>query len=344
MLITLEKATPTTRIGIGLRADMPNRAVVHTVAAGTPASVVFESAGTQAILPFDALICDGGTACENAVHAVKLIRAAPAGPLEVEKMPCPPELERASIKAQAALRAAVARKEGLSQRVIVKPSADSVLGISFSPDWAVHSVIKAVKEDGLAATALNVGDVVKRFNGVACTSPAETAKQLRANSGRMELLIVPAGRINEEEMRDVEEEARQAMELEYDEDEEEGEDEYEYEDEALPPRAASDPFPPSPSRPPPVATEEKRTPSNAKRLPPTLSAISPASSHPSPSGPDPFPAAGLPGSTSTTRSGGPPLAAGTKPQGWREWLQQRKAGSAVTRPAESTPRATEQRI
>ena len=36
--ITIPKETSTTRIGIGLRADMPDRAVVNTTAPGTPAS------------------------------------------------------------------------------------------------------------------------------------------------------------------------------------------------------------------------------------------------------------------------------------------------------------------
>ena len=41
--VSINKEQPTTRIGIGLRADMQHRAVVHTVAAGSPATVGLSS-------------------------------------------------------------------------------------------------------------------------------------------------------------------------------------------------------------------------------------------------------------------------------------------------------------
>ena len=145
-LVTLDKFTATTRIGIGLRHDMPERAVVYTVASGTPAD------GT--IHPYDEILAIGGTPCESAIHRGLDDPRGPAGPLEIEVVPCPAELEQASSRAGAALRAAAARRLGLSRRVINKPSLDTPLGLSFSPDYLVHSVIRAVKEGGLAATAL----------------------------------------------------------------------------------------------------------------------------------------------------------------------------------------------
>ena len=82
----------------------------------------------------------------------------------------------------------------------------------------------------------------------------------------------------------------------------------------------------------------------ARRLPPSLTSLSPALS-PSPTGCEHgrrmHEAASM---TSTTRRG-PPLAAGTKPQGWREWLQQRRAmNTVVPRPEPEPYDATNQRV
>ena len=363
--VTLYKETPTTRIGIGLRADMPHRPVVHTVAPGSPASQPpTEGGNVAAIMPYDELLSIGGVHCESAVHAVKLIREAPAGPLAIEKLPCPAAVVRAATAASRALRAGYARREGLSRRVVEKPEG-AVLGLSFSPDWLVHSVIAGVKEGGLAATVLKAGDVVVRLNGEFCEAPAATAKKLRESIGRLELLIVPAGRADEAAMREVEapvraqaeaeeaERERRAMappEPEYEDDDldedfgEEEEDDEDYEEETgLPPRPAGgarDPFP-VPGRPAAVAT------GGARRLPPSLSALSPSGSDRRSPEPQIMPPAGGMAPTSSTRRGGPPLAQGAKPQGWREWLQQRRAmATAVTKPAPEphSPRATEQRV
>ena len=66
---------------------------------------------------------------------------------------------------------------------------------------------------------------------------------------------------------------------------------------------------------------------NARRLPPSLTPdATPAGAPPSP-----FLQQGV---TSGTRMGGPPLAKGAKAQGWREWLQQKRA---QTRPAPEAP-------
>ena len=46
---------------------------------------------------------------------------------------------------------------------------------------------------------------------------------------------------------------------------------------------------------------------------------------------------------SATRMGVPPLAKSSKPEGWREWLKQRKAMNIGTMPAGSMPREYSQR-
>ena len=46
--VVVPKATDTTRIGIGLRPDMPDRAVVHTIAPGTPADLAWDVTATTA--------------------------------------------------------------------------------------------------------------------------------------------------------------------------------------------------------------------------------------------------------------------------------------------------------
>ena len=395
-LVTLDKFTATTRIGIGLRHDMPERAVVYTVASGTPAD------GT--IHPYDEILAIGGTPCESAIHAVSMIREAPAGPLEIEVVPCPAELEQASSRAGAALRAAAARRLGLSRRVINKPSLDTPLGLSFSPDYLVHSVIRAVKEGGLAATALKEGDCVERLNGVRCTTPADTARMLRESSGRLELLITMASRMDLESVRLVEEEARMEEEAalaaqeerrlrgdlapkpanrvdaadenddeDYDEGEEEydsqegeegeyDEDEGEYEEEErpLPPREASvaslAPVPADDALRNRIEHYHQHVESSMagtlaptggqppRRLPASLSNLSPSQDRNTAGGHD-FGMGHLAGQmapTSTTRSGGPPLAKGAKPQGWREWLQQRRAMTGtnqivIPRPPDVTP-------
>jgi len=353
--VAVPKETDTTRIGISLRPDMPARAVVHVVAIGSPA--------TELIAPYDELLSVGGSPCESAVQAVKLIREAPAGLVEIVKLPCPTSMHRAASAAQNSLRSAVARREGLSRRVVVKPTPTSPLGISFEAAYSVHSVIAMVKEDGLAASVLKVGDCVRRLNGVECNKPAETAKALRDSSGRLELLIVPAGQRDQAAELEQEEAAqyaaeeaarREAEEAAYhasmgqggeDEDDEdyEGEEEEEDEDEdeavaAVPPRAAGVGHDPFPSRPPAIAT------GGARRLPPSLSSLSKEPSPCANSPPQLVPSAGVPPvSTSSTRPHGPPLAAGTKPHGWREWLAQRRTGTMAVAPR-ADPEPMSQRV
>jgi hypothetical protein len=354
--VVLFKETDGTRIGIGLRPDVPDRAIVFTVAPGTPADGrPLEGGDDPAIMPYDELLAVGGEECTSAAHAVKLIREAPAGELEIEKVPCPPEVTHATLSAQTALRAAMRRKGNLSQKALVKPQADMALGLSFSPEFMVHSVIATVKEGSLAATALQVGDVLKWINGVPCGAPADTARLLRGSSGTLDLLIVPAAKRDEDAMVAAEEAARAELARaeaaaaraqgggDYDDDDDDDDDD-EAESEAGSPRphvqqpraAAVDPFPSG--RPSPVATGGG---SAGRRLPPSLSRLaSPAgserrSSEPSPNDlPAEVPTMPPPSKTSGTRSAGPPLAAGAKPQGWRDWLQQRRAmATAVTKPA-----------
>ena len=364
--VAVPKETATTRIGISLRADMPSRAVVHKVADNSP--------GAEALIePYDELISIGGVEPTSAVHAVKLIRDAPEGKLEIEKLPCPERLKRATSAAQGALRSAVARREGLTRRVMVKPTQDVALGLSFSPEWAVHSVVRSVRDGSIAGTALKEGDCIQRLNGMVCTSPAVTARALRSSSGRIELLIVPQYRQDRETMLEVEEvaraeeaesqraeeDARRAEELarsprsprspggDYDDEEEyeSGEEEEEELAAAMPPRGANlgmDPFP-SPSRP----TNVQVPTGGARRLPASLASLSPSGGVDSPQSPRlPAMKTGgvVLGQTSSTRARGPPLAAGAKPQGWREWLQQRRAMAATVTVPSPDPALTNQRV
>ena len=346
------KTTDTTRIGIALRPDMPTRAVVASAAAGTPAAETLE--GRPVIEPYDELLSVGGVPVESAVHAVTMIREAPAGPVEIEKLPRPEELARSTAVLQRGLRNARARREGLVRRTIHKPQPNDVLGLSFDPEWPDHSVIKMVKEGGLAHGVLETGDVVKMVGGVACDAPAETARRLREAVGHIEVLLVPSARVEwdvlDEERRSLvdergvgaaavgggagEGEAANDDYDEHDDDDDYEDDEPDFDDDdysdggapaadygysggrGVPPRAANsaagmDPFP-SPAR----------AQGGARRLPPTLGSLSPASECATP------PAGGM-APTSTTRSGGPPLAKGRQPQGWRDWLQQRRSVAAT---------------
>jgi hypothetical protein len=362
-VVTVPKETDTTRIGIGLRPDMPDRAVVHTIAPGTPAAGLIQ--------PYDEILSVAGEPISSAVHAVQLIRECPAGELHIELRRAA-ALSSAVETVQNGMRNAMAHREGLSRRSLLKETPDAVLGLSFSPEYKVHSVIKMVKEGGLAATALQPGDLVRRLNGIDCFSPADTARMLREASGRLELLVLPARLVDGRELYEVEaaEAARQQEQEEAlharegdrhdsrdddDDDERYGEDGERYgedgdesfsdEDdddydeserarmnEAVPPRPAyTGEEPGSPERP-----SGLHIGGNARRLPPSLSGLTP-------DGPrhrqadacePPMP---LPGVTSGTRMGGPPLAKGAKPQGWREWLQQRKGGAATV-PAPNSPR------
>jgi len=355
------KATDTTRIGIALRPDMPTRAVVASAAAGTPASEVVS--GRPVIEPYDELLSVGGVRVESAVHAVTMIREATAGPLEIEKLPRPDELARSTTVLQRGLRNARARREGLVRRTLHKPQPNSVLGLSFDPEWPDHSVIKMVKEDGLAHGVLETGDVVKMVGGAPCDVPAETARRLRESVGHIEVLLVPSARVEwdvlDDERRSLADEretlnsgvraaavggmqgARDAAnDDDYDEEDDEEEpdfdDDYES-DEGAP--AADDGYSGGRGYPPRAANGVAGVdpfPSPARRLPPTLGGFSPASECATP------PAGGM-APTSTTRSGGPPLAKGRQPQGWRDWLQQRRS-VAATVPKPTGDEGLQQRV
>ena len=364
--VVLFKESDTTRIGIGLRADVPERAVVNTVAPESPAAQpLAEGSSLMLIQPYDELTHVGGTAVESAVHAVKLIREAPAGDLVIVKIALPESALRGVLMLQDSWRGAFARQEGLVRRILVKPTLKAMLGLSFSPEYAMHSIIKQLAEGGAAARALAAGDRVVRVNGVFCDAPSNTARLLRECEGRIELQVVPAAEVDaaeiaaaeeahlaaeraEEEERERERAAAEAEEEEgEEEEEEEGLDDDELDgDDAVasgdgryqPPRAANgtagreDPFPSS--RPAAVS-------GSARRLPPSLSSLSPGG--PGPHSPVSPLEARCPRPTSTTRARVDPVlgaggATAKKPEGWREWLAQRRTAEKVQpRDAPHTP-------
>ena len=347
--VFLDKETDTTRIGIGLRPDVPSRAIVATVAEGSPASLPDHDRGGEEpfIQPGDELIAINGVECESAVHAVKLIREAPAGRLEIAKVPrepgevepeVAPDPDRLQGERQPSPGASSA---ALERRSLFKQASDSVLGVSFSPDYRVHSVVKAVKEGGLAEQAqLRPGDLVRTVNGAECSRPADTARLLRESVGVLEFVVVAADKIDQEEVMALEDEEREHEEAEleaarqraeeeggggeedYDDDDDDdddrgGGDDYQTAARAFAPRAAD--LPPSPAR----------------RLPPSLAGLSPdGRSSPSPLAPSPHMPVRDAASTKSSTRNAPPLAGGLKPQGWREWLQQKRA---QTRPAPEAP-------
>ena len=366
--VVVPKATDTTRIGIGLRPDMPDRAVVHTIAPGTPADGIIQ--------PYDHLLVIAGEQVSSAVHAVQLIREAPAGSLHIELVR-EADLSRATVAIQNGMRNAMASREGLVRRTLVKPTPDAVLGLSFSPEYQIHSVIKMVREGGLAETALAAGDLVKRLNGVECVAPADTARLLREASGRIELMVLPADQVDQPELDAIEQEEEQrraeqeeeyrareqarklqtggggcgshdedmggryGSDAEYEDDEYQGEEDFSEDDDDYDESERARMNDPMPPRPANVGVAGA-----ARRMPPSLSGgMSPAT------GLDPFPSPYPDSSiTSGTRMGGPPLAKGAKPEGWREWLKQRQTKNvAATVPARNSPRSAhpgyaEQRI
>jgi hypothetical protein len=204
--VLLHKETSGQRIGIGLRPDMPDRAVVNTVAPDTPASQPrAPGSAVPLIEPYDELVEVAGVPCTSAVHAVQLIREAPAGELVIRKL-CRPEKVWHSISfVQESARAALARHGGVTRRALLKPLHSTVLGLSFSPDYAAHSFIRKVSEGGAAARVLEEGDRVVRLNGARCSAPGETARRLREAVGRIELHIERAAQVNHDEVAKVEE-------------------------------------------------------------------------------------------------------------------------------------------
>lgn len=377
MTISIPKPEPSTRIGIGLRADTPERAVVHTVAAGTPAEGRIE--------PFDELFTVAGEPVSSAVHAVQLIREFPGGELQIQ-LARRSGLSEAAVAVQNSMRNAMATREGLVRRTIVKPTPDAVLGLSFAPEYHFHSVIKVVKEGGLAAQSLDEGDVVRRLNGTECANPADTARLLRESFGRLELLVMPGCKVDvaEIEAAEQEEAAHQAaLEEQYraeerqrrleagargggcgshdeamgglggdpdddyedEEGEEDGEEDFdEYDDDDYDEAERSRmnaALPPRAAQG--LGTDPFPSPQRpgARRLPPSLGGLSPHSLSNTPQGGHVEPPSPVPNPqiTSGTRMGGPPLAKSAKPEGWREWLKARKGSQAATVPAPRSPRS-----
>ena len=327
--VTIPKETSTTRIGIGLRADMPERAVVNTTAPGTPASESLAPGSQLSLIePFDEILQIGGVPCESAVHAVKLIREAPAGDLVILKRGCPEGVKRATNFLQASWRTFSARRDGLTQRILTKPQPNMALGISFSPEYQIHSLIAAVKEDGLAVKVLSAGDRIVRINGIECIAPADAARTLRAASGRIHLELQLAADVDVEEMREAEaahaaeeeqaqQQAKQGIESDDDDSDDDMNDDMNANGDSRY-VAGQDPFPASPERPSALSV------SAGRRRPASLASPDGAMSEEG----SPPQETGMPASTSSTRAA-VPLATGRQPAGWREWLQQKKSTAAV---------------
>jgi len=325
--VTIPKETSTTRIGIGLRADMPERAVVNTTAPGTPASESLAPDSQLSLIePFDEILQIGGVPCESAVHAVKLIREAPAGDLVILKRGCPEGVKRATNFLQASWRTFSARRDGLTQRILTKPQPNMALGISFSPEYQIHSLIAAVKEDGLAVKVLSAGDRIVRINGIECIAPADAARTLRAASGRIHLELQLAADVDVEEMREAEaahaaeeEQAQQQAEQGIESDDDDSDDDMNDDMNANGDSryvAGQDPFPASPERPSALSV------SAGRRRPASLASPDGAMSEEG----SPPQETGMPASK---RSAPPETLAAGRPAGWREWLQQKKSTAAV---------------
>ena len=193
--MVIAKESPTTRVGIALWHDLPDRAIVHTVAKGMPAAEPAEDGSGPKLAAFEELLTVNGVPCESAVHAVNMIRNAEEQ-IVIRKLACPRRLQDACRKLQASWRGALKQRLGLERRELAKPTQNTLLGISFSPDLRFASVIKGVNEAGPAAGMLTEGDRVLRINGEACDEPAAAAKLLRAASGAIEVIVQPASRVD----------------------------------------------------------------------------------------------------------------------------------------------------
>ena len=335
--VSIRKESATTRIGIGLAPEEPDRAIVNTTAPGTPASMPLAPDSSVApIQMYDELLEINGVAVESAVHAVKLIREAPAGELVIRKRQCPESAQRATIFVQAIWRAYWPRRDRLVRRVLVKPTQATMLGLGFSPDFSEHSVIKSIKEDGLAARTLNAGDRIMRINGRECTAPAEAASLLRQMVGHIEMHLVPAAEVDLHELEALESQARAERQAEAEtarvaaEDEGEGEDGDELDEDDDDDDDDDD-------------ADDQRAYGDGRYLPRPAHVHA---GHPT-DGPSPPAARRLPASLGGMRgmNGGPPLASGRKPEGWRDWLKQRRSAAAVkARDASDVEQQMTQRI
>ena len=100
-------------IGISLTPEEPGRAIVSAVEPGTSASMPFSTDASVALIQmYDELLEINGVAVESAVHAVTLIRSAPAGELVIRKRQCPESAQRAALFVQAMWRTYWSRREG----------------------------------------------------------------------------------------------------------------------------------------------------------------------------------------------------------------------------------------
>ena len=223
------KESPTTRVGIALWHDLPQRAIVHTVAKGMPAAEPADDGSGPKLSPFEELLTINGVPCESAIHAVTMIRNAEEQ-IVIRKLACPKRLQDACRKVQASWRGALKQRLGLERRELEKPTQNTLLGISFSPDLRFASVIKGVNPAGPAMGVLTEGDRVLRINGEACDEPASAAKLLRAASGAIEVIVQPARLVDIRALLVREGAAPPEDDDEYDEEGEEGEDEGEEDD------------------------------------------------------------------------------------------------------------------
>jgi len=339
--VTIDKPNVSTRVGVALWHDLPDRAVIHSVAVGSPASEPMDD-GSPKLVPFDEILTVNGIACESAIHAVTMIRNAESV-VVIRKLPCPPRLMHAAAALQHQWKVTLKRQQGLEQQRVElhKPEQTTLLGISFSPELLFASVVKTVNASGPAAGVLFEGDRVLRINGEPCDEPASAAKLLRSASGVIELVVQPAASVDFQGLRarersDMGEEDDGEEESEEDsgeegEESEESEEEF-YSDERVDGDETTGGIPgiprPKPVSAPPLATTCVPT----RRAPAELVATSPSPTlRPSPKG----------NPTSSTRAiaaqgGGAPRRL-YEAGGWKEWLRQRRAMStAVTVPAPSS--------
>jgi len=98
----------------------------------------------------------------------------------------------ASIAIQRVWRA----RGGVRRIFLTKAESATPLGLKFSPDWRVHSILEAVHPFGQAHGHLKEGDLIRSINGTAFFEPADSARRLRESCGRIELIIVPRAHID----------------------------------------------------------------------------------------------------------------------------------------------------
>jgi len=340
--VVLSKSEPTTRVGIALWHDLPERAIVHTVQPNSPAAAPADDGSGPKLVPFDEILTVNGEMCESALHAVTMIRNAESA-VVIRKLPCPLRLTHAANLMQGSWRAIMEQRLGLERRALHKAALNTLLGISFSPELQYSSVVKTVNASGPAAGVLVEGDRVISINGERCDEPSGAAALLRAADGMIELTVQPAARVDIRALRMREgtyDDGEDSQEGEEGEEEEEGDEEEEEDEEGEESeegfsshdggRDATSGGIPGVSRPKPV---EPPKPQHAclpgiRRAPAELVASSP-----SPVGR----LSQVDIQTSSTRNAVAGQAVATRrlyeAGGWKEWLRMKKAMSTVvTRP------------